>query len=126
MIFFIATAITNLFGIDFAAAQKWARRFMLLVVVLVVIVPAAIIYTRCSREKPVSPEKVREIQDAIASGDRKRQEEKLAEIEGDVAAADKSVLEADTAKINAMAEAKKKAEGMSNAELAAELERLAK
>ena len=126
MIFLIATAITNLFGIDFAAAQKWARRFMLLVVVLVIIVPAAIIYTRCSREKPVSPEKIAKAQKAIAEGDRKAMTETLAEIEGDVAAADKGVLEADTAKINAIAEAKKKAAEMSNEELAAELERLAR
>lgn len=126
MIFALATAITKLFGIDFAAAQKRARLLLSIVIALVIILPAAIIYSRCSREKPISPEKIAKAQKAIAEGDRKAMTETLAEIEGDVAAADKSVLEADTAKINAIAEAKKKAESMSNAELAAELERLAK
>lgn len=126
MIFGIAIALTKIFGIDFAAAQKWARRLMSIVIALVIIVPAAIIYTRCSREKPVSPEKIAKAQKAIAEGDRKAMTETLAEIEGDVAAADKSVLEADTAKINAIAEAKKKAAEMSNEELRQKLEELAR
>lgn len=123
MIFAIATAITKLFGIDFDAATKWARRVVLIVIILVVVLPSAIIYTRCTREKPVSPERVQKIQDAIAKGDREELAKEMAEIDADAATLTEAGADAATEREKAIEESKKKYDGLSAEELQAEAKR---
>lgn len=118
MIFVIATAITNLFGIDFAAAQKWARRVVVFVVILVVII-AGLWLRACNKPPKLDEKAIAAAQQAIAEQDRKVMVEILAESDTKEAEIDSNIKQ-----IEADREAAKKSyEGLSNEELAAELER---
>ena len=102
-----------------------ARQLLIGGAILAVVLTSAIIYTKCTRQKTITPEQINKAQEAIAKQDREKMEQVLVEIEADKAAIDQSVANAEAEREFAIAEAKKKAETMTNAELAAELERLA-
>lgn len=99
------------------------RQLIIGAVILAVVLTSAIIYTRCTRVKPLTPQQIEKAQRAIQENDRKQLEEVFAEAEADQKIADGVVANAAEDREKAIAEAKAKAESMSLDEMAAELEK---
>ena len=100
-----------------------ARQLIVGALLLIVILTSAIIYTRCTRQKPMSPAQIQKAQDAIAKQDREEIAKVLADADADVAVIDQSVVNAEAEREKAIAEAKKKYDGMSAEDLQAEAKR---
>lgn len=98
------------------------RLIIVIAVTIAVLLTVAIIYSRCTRVKPMTPEQIEKAQRAIQNADREAMEKVFVEAAADEALADRTVEEAEATRTFEIEAAKKRAEQMTNAELAAELE----
>lgn len=95
--------------------------------VAVVLIAVLVLSRSCGKKTPkLDQQAVQKIQDAIASGDRQTRIEVLAESKGKEAATDQDVANAKVIQVQTTQQAKKDASQLSNDELAAELDRMAK
>lgn len=123
MIFAIATLLIKIFGCDFEKAVRIAR-WILVGVVVCVLIAGVIMFRSCGgRKVKLNEKQIQDAKIAIAENDRQAMEKVLVESEVAEKQIDDNLANAKTETVNAIHEAKKKASEMSNAELAAELER---
>lgn len=125
MIFTLATIIVNIFGLDFTKATRIAR-WVFIGLLLVVLIAAGLFLRSCFSRKPKLDEKaIQTAQKAIAEQDRKTMIEVLTNSDVAEKRIDANLANAKTETINAIQDARKNAEQMTNEELAAELNRRA-
>lgn len=105
-------------------ASHWRMVAILAAIVLIAIL--AIVFGRgCNSRKAVLDEKLnQEVHEAIETKERKKMEDVFVKVELDQKAIDANVAYSNTATVNAIHEAKKKVEAMSDSELEAYLESL--
>jgi hypothetical protein len=100
----------------------WDNKKVVLPIIGILIL--TIWFTRaCNRPPKLDEKAIQRAQQAIAENDREKMKEVLAESEVREQNIDANLAMADRQKVEALANARKKAEQMSNEELAAELER---
>jgi len=123
MIFAIATLLIKIFAIDFDKAVRIAR-FVFIGLLLLILLAVGLFLRSCLAKQPkLDEETIRAAQQAIAENDRKVMVEILTNSDVAEKQIDGNLANAKAATVNAINEAKKNAEAMSNEELAAELER---
>jgi uncharacterized membrane protein YvbJ len=125
MIFWLAKLIADLTGWDIIKLQKRLILALMLIVVGVFIFTIAFIFRACHKAPHLDQKQIQKAQDAIAKQDRVEMERVLIDATVTEQQIDGNVANAKADTVNAIHTAQKKAAGMSNAELAAELERLA-
>lgn len=109
--------------IGFFILDNWK----IVLAVLAVLTITIVVYRACRPGPPKLDERaIQKAQQAIAENDRKAMTEVLVESEVAEKAIDQNLANAENEKLKALAEARQKAAGMTNEELAAELERRAK
>lgn len=91
-----------------------------------VLIVVIFVYRACHKAPHLNEAQIQKAQQAIAVQDREQMKEVLVESEVQEKQINANLANAETEKLNALAEARKKAEQMTNQELADELERRAK
>lgn len=103
--------------------KRHSEIFILIGIAIALLVTVGI-YRGCSKSTPkLNEAEIHKAQTAIAVQDRQKMVDVLVSSDVREKAIDENLVDANRQKIDAIAEAKKKAEALSNDELAAELER---
>lgn len=123
MIFWIAKTICGLTGWDVSKVQKRLLAGVMILAAIVFIVIVSMIYKACHHGPKLDEKQIQKVQDAIASGDRAEREKVFEEVKVAEKQIDANTVDASTKTVNAIADAKKQAAGMTNEQLADELER---
>lgn len=124
MIFALANLLMRVLGIDFDKALKYARLVFIAVVGLVVLVTAIFVFKACNRPPKLNEKQIQKVQQAIDKQERTEMVETLAQIEVEQKNIDANLAKSDTEKLKAFDEARKKAQSLSNEQLAEALEAL--
>jgi len=125
MIYAITNLLIKILGFNEAKALRIAR-WLFIGLLLVVLIAAGLFLRSCFSRKPKLDEKaIQTAQQAIADQDRKTMVEVLANSDVAEKQIDANLANAKTETVNAIHEARKNAEQLSNEELAAELNRRA-
>lgn len=90
---------------------------------VVLVIAFSMVWKSCNRPPKLDEKAIQKAQDAIATKDRAAMVEVLATSELIEKRIDANLANAETVKLNTLADARKKANAMTNDELAAELER---
>lgn len=101
-----------------------ARYFVIAGAIILLTVTVGLTSRYCRKEATLNEKQIEKNQAAIASGEHDKLVEALVESKVATKQIDDDRANAKAEKVNAFAEAKKQSEGMSNEELAAELEKL--
>lgn len=118
MIFWISKQIASLFGLDITKVQK-AVILAVMILVVIAVIALGLFLRSCFHKEPKLDEKqIQKAQQAIAANDRQAMVEVLIAAEVAEKKIDANVVDASTQTVNAIAAAKKKANEMSNEELA--------